>query len=314
MLKSNLLACFIILTVQLIAQTSDIEHHEIELFETGVVSTQYAERDMTISLDGNHLLYSMHSFKNDHRMIVESIRVNGQWQPPKTVSFSGKYRDLEPMFTPNGQQLFFASNRPLFAGDESQDYNIWVVYRLDKEWSEPSPLDTLINSDLDEFYPSLTTEETLYFTASYEYKKNKEDIYKSMLVDGQYQKPVRLSEEVNSVTYEFNSFVTPDERMLFFSSYGRKDGLGGGDLYVSQSYQGEWMKAINLSQIINSDGLDYCPFVSADGAYLYFTSNRIQQVDINTVSQLKSQMSSPLNGFDNIYRVPLQAVLSILQR
>jgi len=38
---------------------------------------------------------------------------------------------------------------------------------------------------------------------------------------------------------------------------------------------GEWRPAVNLGKNINSAFLDYCPFVSRDKKYLFFTSNRV---------------------------------------
>ena len=55
----------------------------------------------------------------------------------------------------------------------------------------------------------------------------------------------------------------------------RRDGLGQGDLYISfKDKQGNWSDAINMGESINTDKHELCPFVSANGKYLFYTSNQ----------------------------------------
>lgn len=276
-----------------------------ELFMEGIVSTAYKERDMTISADGNHLLYSIHSYNDDKRMIVEMKKKGEAWSEPTVVSFSGRSKDIEPMFSPDGTRLFFASDRPMYDDDESKDYNIWYVDKLKNGWGEPVSLDTLINTEGEEFFPSVSNKGTLYYTATRSDTKGKEDIYYSLFNEGKFTKPASLDSTINTATYEFNSFIDPDERYLIFSSYKRADGFGGGDLYISYKEDGIWQPAINLGEKINSTKLDYCPFVSADGKTFYFTSSRKKILKVNSVSDLRALMNSPQNGFDDIYTISM---------
>ncbi|MEO9853050.1 MAG: hypothetical protein ABJH72_21865 [Reichenbachiella sp.] len=280
-----------------------------ELLMPGKISTQYKERDMTITVDGNHLLYSVHSYDNAHRMIVEMKKNGSIWSDAEVSSFSGKYKDLEPMFAPSGKRLYFASDRPLFETDDTNDYNIWYVDKVKEGWSEPIPLDSLINTDGDEFYPSVSNKGTLYFTATREGGKGKEDIFFSLYQNGRFQRPLSMDSAINTPTYEFNSFIDPDENYILFSSYGRSDGLGGGDIYISHKINDQWQPAINLGDQINSEKLDYCPFVSADAQVFYFTSNRKDKSEAGSVSELRRLMNNTQNGFDNIYHLPIKNVI-----
>lgn len=278
--------------------------HAQKLFMPGKISTAFKERDMTISRDGNHLLYSVHSYNDDVRMIVEIKKQNKSWGEPEVVSFSGEFKDIEPMFSPDGKRLYFASDRPMYDKDEAKDYNIWYVDKLSNGWGSPMTLDTLINTQGDEFFPSVSNSGTLYYTATRADGKGKEDIYYSSFEDGMFQAPVSLDSAINSATYEFNSYVDPAERFIIFSSYKRADGLGGGDLYISYRKDGAWQPAIHLGDKINSSKLDYCPFVSADGKTFYFTSNRKLVGSAGSINELRQLMNSPQNGFDDIYSVP----------
>jgi Tol biopolymer transport system component len=162
-----------------------------------------------------------------------------------------------------------------------------------------------VNSDGNEFYPSLTETGILYFTATYE---GSEDIFKSEMIDGKYAKPERLAETINSGHGEFNALIAPDESFLIFSSYGREDDLGGSDMYISfKRSDGSWTQAKNLGAPLNSKRIDYCPALSPDGRYFFFTSGRISEEladwALATYNDITTIESSPRNGNDDIYWV-----------
>jgi hypothetical protein len=96
-----------------------------------------------------------------------------------------------------------------------------------------------------------------------------------------------------------------------FTSYGRKDDSGGGDLYLSvKDEANHWKPAVNLKQL-NSAQLDYCPFVSGDGKILFFTSERHQlpvsfPAETATYRLIKESYYNKLNGVGNIYWVDWQ--------
>ena len=100
------------------------------------------------------------------------------------------------------------------------------------------------------------------------------------MVDGAFLPPVRLDAAVNTNGYEADVFVAPDASYLIFCST-REGGLGRGDLYISfKNANGGWSKAVNMGPSINTPHYEYCPFVSKDGNYLFYTS----QQDIYWVS------------------------------
>jgi hypothetical protein len=146
----------------------------------------------------------------------------------------------------------------------------------------------------------------LYFTAVRENGPGKEDIYLSRFVDGKYLEPVPLDTNVNSTTWEFNAYVNPEENLIIFSSYGRKDDMGGGDLYYSKKDQnGNWLPSVNMGSRINSDKLDYCPFMDIPRGNFYFTSDRMGNPSgrIKNVSEIDHLANNILNGMGNIYRI-----------
>jgi Tol biopolymer transport system component len=212
-------------TIQIMASDSP------QVFAPGIVSDGFANRDMTISPDGNDLFFTIQWYFGLYSVILHSQKINGRWSVPDTAWFSGRYNDMEPAFSPDGNKLFFTSNRPLKESDSAKDYDIWYLKKKDKKWEGPFNLGVPINTDKDEFYPSLTKNATLYFTRNN--GDSGDDIFVSEFTGGKYGMPKPLPVTVNSTGDDFNAFIDPDEKYIIFSSVKRKDDQGRGDLYYS---------------------------------------------------------------------------------
>lgn len=285
------------------------------IFGEGIISTDMYERDMAISPDGKEMFYTIVSPLNTFSAIIYLQKdEKNNWSRPEVASFSGEYSDMEPAFTTDGKKLFFVSNRPL-SGDSAKDFDIWYVEKANGKWVHPVNIGKPVNTDANEFYPSIATNGNLYFTAEYKIGKGKEDIYIAKWGNGKYGDPVSLDSAVNSSLYEFNAFVSPDEQFIIFSSFGRSDDKGKGDLYISKKdASGKWTPAKNMGAV-NSDRLDYCPFVSFDKKIFFFSSDRssLKGTFVGspaTYQSLVDQRNSILNGQSNIYWISLDKVLN----
>ena len=284
----------------------ELNPEQLEVFGQGYISTQLYERDIAISPEGDQLVYTLGDYKQTIRNLVSIKKKGEKWGDREILPFSGNYNDIEPFFAEDGSKLFFASNRPMDEDSTRTDYNIWYAELVHGKWNNPRALDTLVNSRGDEFYPSVSSNGNLYFTSTRTEGIGREDIFLSTFSEGEYSAPMPLDSTVNTKAYEFNAFVSPDEELLIFSSYGRADGLGGGDLYYSKKDETDkWRKAKNLGEVINSDKLDYSPFIDIPRNNFYFTSDRAKTPDdrIKSVTELTNEANKVLNGMGNIYRI-----------
>lgn len=290
---------------------------DVTLLAEGFISTSINERDFALSPDGTEIYYTISTPQSTFQTIVYSKKdKHGDWSTPEVVSFAGIFSDLEPAFSADGKKLYFASNRPL-DGNKPKDFDIWMVERNGDTWGEPKNLGRTINSETDEFYPSIAKSGNLYFTAQYKNGVGNEDIFIATLKNGQFEKPVALDTAVNSKGYEFNAFVDPDETYVLFTGYGRKDDTGRGDLYISlRDSKGKWLPAKNLT-ILNSTKLDYCPYVSSDKKILFFTSERsalpVSFETKTSYEKIKAVNQSTLNGTGNIYWVNFEKILDSIR-
>ncbi|HEX3080286.1 MAG TPA: hypothetical protein VHQ04_07470 [Puia sp.] len=288
-----------------------------QIFAPGIVSDGFANRDIAISPDGNDLFYTIQWYFGIYSVILHAQKKNGQWSAPDTAWFSGRFNDLEPAFSPDGNRLFFTSNRPLnISSDSAKDYDIWYLQKNGSHWDGPFNPGAPVNTDKDEFYPSLTKTGSLYFTRNNE--EAGDDIFISELKNGKYSQPQPLPESVNSKGDDFNAFIDPDEKYIIFSSFKRKDDLGRGDLYFALRKEGVWQPSVHFEHGINSAKLDYSPFVSPDHRYFFFTSKK-QSLKFpfqkaKSAKEIRKELNAPGNAFEDIYIMNFRVVEEMMKQ
>ena len=115
--------------------------------------------------------------------------------------------------------------------------------------------------------------EWLVFAAYYPEGEGDFDLYISYFTPTGWSEPENLGRNVNSEFWDSSPSLSPDNRALYFSSK-RLGGYGGSDLYVSyRQPNGKWGYAKNMGPDINTAGDEIAPFIHADNATLYFTSD-----------------------------------------
>jgi len=247
-----------------------------EIFAPGGISLpDRGEFASVFSADGTELIFGI---ADGRKTEIRSTRLIGEtWTEPRTIVSHERYSYMDAALSPDETKLFYISNQPLDGKGEPKEPDLWFSVRTEGGWGPPQNAGPVLNSDQVEYYVSFTDEETLYFTTNRETAEGQEmnfDIHAAPMVDGEFQKPIRLGDSVNSMEYDGDVFVAPDESYLIFSS-GRTGGLGNGDLYVSfRTADGEWTEAKNMGPGINTENQDYCPFVTKDGRYLFYSRNR----------------------------------------
>ncbi|MCG2462194.1 hypothetical protein K8352_15650 [Flavobacteriaceae bacterium F89] len=307
MLTNKLTTAFIIISTLLSAQVdSDIVQFDKALNQFLNV------RDFCISNEGDEAFFTIQSPGQEISQLATLRKENEVWQNPELLPFCDSYMYLEPFLSPNGNRLFFVSDRPLDdTTNDRKDFNIWYVDRnsADKEWSKPKAIGEPVNSGSNEFYPTVSENNNLYFTMDSPNGLGKDDIYFCKWEDGKYSIPVLLDESINSVGYEFNAFISRKEDFLLFTKYNEEDGQGSGDLYISRrEADGKWQKATNMGTPINTKYMEYCPFYDEKNQVLYFTSKRndIKPSKFNSISDFKNYIDESNNGLSKIYKTSLQ--------
>jgi hypothetical protein len=218
------------------------------------------------------------------------------WEPPinlgSIINVPG-YDSSVPNLTPNGQWLFFNSNRP---GSYGQG-DLWVVRREDSEdddlaWEAPINLGGAINTASDEASPVHFRDRESGITILYfnrfdgpggDFLNPDQDynIYVSTLGEDGTFGPGVFVPELNSPFRDTRMAIRSDGLEMIFTS-NRPGGVGPArlnlNLWVSTraSTLDRWSTPVNLGRPINfgSGFVDRGPALSFDGKTLVFASNR----------------------------------------
>jgi len=241
------------------------------------------------SPDGKEVYFSVFYNRQFSETILFMKQENGVWTPPKIASFSGRYFEGGPQFTPDGNKIFYGSNRTLRDdGKNKEDRDIWYVERTGDSWGKPQYFE----------YNTATWDQRMSFAVNGNmYFRSSNDIYLSKFINGKYSKPQRMDNSINTDKYtELGACIAWDESFLIFTS-SRPSGYGPNDLYISfRNGDGTWTKAVNMGEDINwlEDGMIITRFpkLSPDGKYLFFTKGYrgrdiIYWVDAKIVERLK---------------------------
>ena len=281
-----------------------------QLFGENIISTGDDESHPHFTSDGKTLYFLKNTASFNHWTIVVSQEQNGKWTTPEVAPFSGQFSDADPFITADGEHFFFISTRPV-DGKSKEDTDIWMMKKVAENWSAPEPL-TAVNSETNEWFPTVSKNGNLYFGSERPGGKGRCDLYCSRLVDGKYGKPENLGDGINSAASEVEPFIAPDESYLIFAALGLPDSKGIYDLYISFRQDGAWTKPRNLGDKINSVGWDFSPKVSPDGKWFFFTSNRSfadKPLEKRlTYNELLKKLHSPGNGLRDIYKIDIRAL------
>jgi dipeptidyl aminopeptidase/acylaminoacyl peptidase len=232
------------------------------------INTEKPEFGGTLSPDGRTFWFNRASHDR-HKMTLWETRLGfDRWSNPERPAFTDTlYQYIDPMISPDGNQLVYSSNRPL-PNSKSHDYNLWTVRPGE---NNAQALPASVNTKADEIYASMNAHGDVYFAR---FQGDKAKLYVSVLESGAYQEAVPLVIPGTDTASLSNPAISPDGQYLVFVS-GQIGGFGAADLFITQKMaDGRWSYPVNMGWGINSKETDFAPAFSADGSTLFFTSER----------------------------------------
>ena len=244
-----------------------------QIFAPEIVSlTDRYEYGSVFSADGKEFYYAAIINKKPQIHMIQLLKDG--WSEPAVVIASDKYEYNDPFLSPDQSKLFFISDQAADGQGPVKDFDIWYLEREKDGWSKPVNAGPSINTSKHEYYMSFSSNGKMYFSsngATNQADDKNFDIFSSKFSDGKFQPSQKLTGAINSEFYEADVFISPNEQYIIFCGE-RPDGSGKGDLYISfKDANGIWQKAKNMGNLVNTDGYEFCPFVTSDGKYLFFS-------------------------------------------
>ncbi|MBU0487447.1 MAG: hypothetical protein KKD31_05790 [Bacteroidetes bacterium] len=199
----------------------------------------------------------------------------------------------------NDGSIVFSSSKPAEVVDPNMPRglytsDVYIMRRSGNAWLKPELIDEF-SSIADEQFSCFSYDGKTAIVASD--MSGNFNLYISFRNDdGTWPKPHKM--KLNTHSDETSAFITNDGNQLYFVS-DRRGGIGGKDIYYcNKDEKGKWGKPINAGATINTKYDEESPWLSPDGADLYFSSNghkTLGKYDIFYSRKQGSEWSKPLN-------------------
>ncbi|MGE5458760.1 MAG: TolB family protein [Methanococcaceae archaeon] len=207
----------------------------------------------TFSSDYNTMYFTRYTGKGHTLKIYKAGNYQGnkgQWTFSQTpLNFCSDNSDYtHPALSADGKKLIFSSNRNGSVGG----MDLFVSYEKEGTWSEPENLGEAVNTNSDELYPCLDTENNLYFSSD----GRKEghggyDLYFSRFTGTTWEKPVNLPTPINTEFDDVAFIVNRKNGKSGIYAIKRKDGKRSVYLCMIEITQSNADTMLTLSQYFN---------------------------------------------------------------
>lgn len=237
-----------------------------EIFAPNLLSLpERHERILAFSPDLKEIYFSAGPINKTTIMYFK--HEDGVWQGAVEAPFLTNHSftsAMEPSLSPDGNTLLFSS-----AMNKGGNWtvNVWKTERAGGTWQEPEMLSSAINSNEEEWHPTVAANKNIYFAR---YNGSTANLYFSEhLGNDHYADSIALN-AINSSSEDYDPYIDPKERFLIFKS-NRSGGAGNFDLYISYKNNGySWSRPTQLNTV-NTPQEEDMGSLTPDGKYFFFS-------------------------------------------
>lgn len=231
------------------------------------INTEENEGAQTVTADGKLLIFTACNRKGNIGRcdLYYSVRENGVYSEPALMpeGINTKHWESQPSLTPNGDVLYFASDRPESLGRS----DIFVSYRINGKWTNPRNLGASINTPEDEVAPFIHADgQTLYFTSEGHPGMGKKDLFYARwnAEKRDWNEPVNLGVPINTKGEEGTLVISTDGKTAYFAGNRPDDpaAQGGTDLYKFALYEEAQPQKVTYVKAVVTDAVTGQPLQS----------------------------------------------------
>lgn len=187
----------------------------------------YPTESVTFTSDYSTIFFTkksqLYNSENENIKIFEgryktAIKLNNSDWSEKFVELPfnrDNYSCVEPSISGDGKTMIFASDMPGGYGK----FDLYIVRKLDDEWTDPINLGSRVNTPGNENYPSFIEPSTIYFASDGHIGYGNFDIYFTTFQNNNWSEAINLGEPINSSGSDIAFTVSKeDPGMAFFST------------------------------------------------------------------------------------------------
>lgn len=225
-----------------------------------------------LTADNETLIFTARSDDGDENLYTSQL-TNGNWAAPKSISdkINTTANEGTCSISADGRTLVFTS---CDGKNSLGSCDLYISKKVGEEWTVPENLGSSVNTSFWEAQPSLSNDgRILYFSSDRQGGYGRKDLWVSELKENNtWTKAINLGNVINTASDEISPFIHANGHTLFFASDGHL-GMGGLDLFMTESKIGIYSKPENLGFPVNTHEDQVALFISADGLKGYYSSD-----------------------------------------
>ena len=262
-----------------------------KLFAPSIVNTDSIEINTVFNSSFTEMFFTR--IINEKFVIHHSELLEGNWNLPKPIQmFADQEKEsvaIDPSISQDGNTMYFLGISPEDRLKKSKP-DIYKSQKVDGKWQLATKVGHPISTqEYAESYPIVVADGSLYFTSDRPGSLGKRDIYRAQyLGDGKFDSPINIGPEVNSEKSERSTYVSPDESFLITANtYSDEKGFA-----VSFKKDGKWQRPafFNLGETINEDWIYFCPYMSPDNNYFFFSKRYSYPINSGWKGAMKGEV------------------------
>ncbi len=242
----------------------------------------------------------------------KAVEINPDFFPPNLYNVGklylekGNYLVAKKRFTQFMTYTFTSDNLKELARQGIKNCDFAIEAMLNPVDFRPSNIGEGVNSDLDEYFPSLTVDEKkILFTrrllSNASVDGFNEDLYISEIENYRFGPAKNIGRPINTMYNEGASSISPDGQIIVFTicdmfstgNYGEgRKGYGRCDIFYSFRNGNSWTEPENIGKPINSANWESQPVFGVDGKTLYFVRRTVNEDGISNADIYCSILNS----------------------
>lgn len=194
---------------------------------------KFHEGPLTFSKSGDEVFFTRNIAKRNKKkeyslQIFTALQKGEDFGDAKKIDFSdAQANDAHPALSPDGQYLYFASDREGGLGG----MDIWRSSFSDGKWGEPANLGPKVNTAGNEVFPFVYDDGTVYFASDGWGGLGGLDVfYVEQMETGGWADPINIGTPINSNKDDFSYTLNALGTEGYFTS-AREGGQGKDDIY-----------------------------------------------------------------------------------
>ncbi|MFC0603563.1 OmpA family protein [Winogradskyella pulchriflava] len=208
------------------------KHHEGLVSFTPDGKTMYFSRESYFEKDFQK--DSLSSVRYSQLYLFKATKLGSDWDTVESLAINSEnYSVKNPSVSADGSTLYFSSNMP-------GGYGLFDIYKApinaDGTIGEPVNLGQKVNTEGQEMFPYISSNNTLYFSSNGHLGLGGMDVFYTKEIDGKLAPVRNVGIPINSNGDDF-AFTIDEESEEGFVSSNREGGQGSDDIYTFKKLQ-----------------------------------------------------------------------------